>query len=68
MMGKTLYGIPFIFQYNKQDLSEALDSDVLQDRLNEDRVFSCQPTCAVTGEGVGSLVRKTTDLVLAAVL
>ena len=67
-MDKTLYGIPFVFQYNKQDVREALDLEVLQDSLNEDRVFPSQPTCAVTGEGVGSLVQKATDLVLAAVL
>jgi signal recognition particle receptor subunit beta len=68
MMDKTLYAVPFLFQYNKQDLEDALPLDALQDALNEDHIFPHQPTCAVSGEGVGPLVQKATDLILAALL
>jgi signal recognition particle receptor subunit beta len=67
-MDKTLYTVPFVYQYNKQDVVDALDLDALQETLNKDEVFPHQSTCALSGEGIGPLVQKATDLILATLL
>lgn len=67
-MNKTIYTLPFIFQYNKRDLETAESVSQLQKRLNPDRIFLHQPTSATTGEGVVETLQCITDLILTTVL
>ncbi len=63
-MDKTIYALPFVFQYNKRDLDDAVPFAALQERLNPDQVFLQQPTCALTGEGIVDTMKCITDLIL----
>jgi hypothetical protein len=67
-MNKTIYGLPFIFQYNKRDLETVEPISKLQKRLNPDRIFLHQPTSAKTGEGIVETLQCITDLILTTVL
>ncbi len=67
-MSKTIYMMPFLFQYNKRDLSAALQIREIQEHLNPDRIFSHQATVARQGEGMLEVMQTITDLILATVL
>ena len=67
-MNKTVYMMPFLFQYNKRDLTACLDLKDIQTHLNPDRIFSHQATAARRGDGLLEVVQTITDLILAAVL
>jgi hypothetical protein len=67
-MNKTIYALPFVFQYNKRDLKGVVPVTELQKRFNPDRIFPCQATSATTGDGVVKTLQCITDLVLTTVL
>jgi hypothetical protein len=63
-MEKSIYQMPFIFQYNKRDLPDAVKTDELQEILNPHRRFHFQETCAVEEEGLLEILKQATDLVM----
>jgi hypothetical protein len=65
---KSIHTLPFIFQYNKRDLDDALPVGDLQNQLNPDRLFPHQETIAIRSEGVLEVLRQATDLVLTTAL
>jgi hypothetical protein len=67
-MKKSIHTTPFILQYNKRDLQDALPIGNLQNQLNPDRLFPHQETIAIRSEGVLEVLRQATDLVLTTAL
>jgi hypothetical protein len=62
-MGKTLWRMPLLFQYNKRDLPDALSIVLCQELFNP-QGLPYQETCADSGEGLVELLQQATDLVL----
>lgn len=50
-VGKSYESIPIVMQYNKMDLSNALDFDTLEKEINPEGMTSL-PASAIKGEGV----------------
>jgi hypothetical protein len=67
-MKKSIHQMPFIFQYNKRDLDQAVPVRQIQEVLNPDRIFPYQETCATREEGLVEILKQATDLVLTTVL
>jgi hypothetical protein len=67
-MGKSMYQLPFLLQYNKRDLPDALPIEELQTLLNARRKFPYQETIAVEPQGMVEILKQVTDLVLMTVL
>jgi hypothetical protein len=67
-MGKSMYQLPLLFQYNKRDLPDVLPVDELQTLLNARRKFPYQETVASREEGLVEILKQVTDLVLVTVL
>jgi signal recognition particle receptor subunit beta len=61
--GLTLQGTPTVFQYNKRDLEEVRELDVMEDELNNWAKPSF-PAVATTGEGVNKTLRTVCRMVV----
>lgn len=62
-MGHTLKKFPLVFQFNKWDLPNIYDSDLLQERLNFYKV-PCFNSIATKGEGVFETLKTIINLVV----
>ena len=62
-MGHTLKNFPLVFQFNKWDLPNIYDSDLLQERLNFYK-FPCFKSIATKGEGVFETLKTIINLVV----
>jgi len=60
---KDLTGLPFVFQYNKRDLTTIIPADELNTRLNTLNVPSFE-SCAVNGMGVSETLAAICKMVL----
>jgi signal recognition particle receptor subunit beta len=55
--------LPFVMQYNKRDLPNAISVEKLEQELNPDKV-PCFESVAITGEGVFPTLKKLANMVL----
>ncbi len=62
-VGKSMASIPIVLQYNKMDLSNAMDYETLKEKLNPEN-YSSVPAVAIKGEGVLETVSLVTDAIL----
>ena len=62
--GYNLDELPFVIQYNKRDLPNAVPIEELEEELNERKVPSFEAS-ALTGEGVFETFKAVGKLVLA---
>ena len=63
-IGTDLDELPLVLQFNKKDLPNIIDREVLLDALDKDRRYKMVESAAVSGEGVFETLKEISKLTL----